>query len=127
MRSQVTLAQDNGTTATDRSRPMVGQAPYIINGGLTFAPGQGQTSATLLVNRIGDRLSAAGELPLPNAVETAHTALDFSLRFPVMRRMSGKLDAKNLLDEPVVERQGSVVRHSYRSGRGLSVGLTWRQ
>jgi hypothetical protein len=36
-----------------------------------------------------------------------------------------KLDAKNLLDSPVHIDQGGVTRSWYRTGRTLSIGITW--
>jgi outer membrane receptor protein involved in Fe transport len=105
---------------------MVGQAPYVVNAGLTYTPLRGTTSATLLVNRIGERIDAAGDQPLPDVIERARTALDFSLRFPVIAAVSGRLDAKNLLDEPYKTVQGTVTRESYLTGRVFQIGLVWR-
>ena len=105
---------------------MVGQSPYVLNAGLTYAPLSGSTSATLLVNRVGERIDAAGDQPLPDVVEQARTALDFSLRFPVISTLSARFDAKNLLDDPYEVTQGTVLRESYRTGRVLQLGLVWR-
>ena len=125
MRSRVSLGEGT-STATNPTRAMAGQAPYIVNGGLTYATGNdGNVSATLLFNRIGERISNAGELPLPDVVEAARNTLDLSLRFPLLRGMSGRLDAKNLLDSPFVERQGAVIRERYNAGRVLQAAITW--
>lgn len=51
--------------------------------------------------------------------------LDVSVRVPIMTGVSGKLDAKNLLDAPYEVTQGTVQREFYRAGRSLSFGLTW--
>jgi hypothetical protein len=40
--------------------------------------------------------------------------------------MSGKLDLKNLLDEPYRFTQGTVVREYYRSGRAVVLGVSWK-
>lgn len=125
MRSRVDLG-DKSSTATNPRRPMAGQAPYIINGGLTYAGFDGDFSATLLFNRIGERISNAGELPLPDVVEDGRSTMDLSLRFPLPRGMTGRLDAKNLLDSPMVERQGTVIRERYTTGRVFQAAITWR-
>jgi len=98
----------------------------VFNAGLTYTPLRSATSATLLVNRIGERIDAAGDQPLPDVIERARTALDFSLRFPVIAAVSGRLDAKNLLDEPYKTVQGTVTRESYLTGRVFQIGLVWR-
>jgi hypothetical protein len=125
MRSRIDLGSD-ATTATNPARAMAGQAPYIVNGGLTWTALDGALSATALYNRIGDRIVNAGELPLPDIVSEGGSTLDFSLRFPVIRGISGRFDAKNLLDSPVVERQGTVIRERYTTGRVFQAAFTWR-
>jgi outer membrane receptor protein involved in Fe transport len=125
MQSKIKLGETTAS-ATNRNRRMVGQSPYVINAGLTYAPLRGSTSATLLINRVGERIDAAGDQPLPDVIEQARTALDFSLRFPVISTLSARFDAKNLLDDPYEVTQGSVLRESYRTGRVLQLGLVWR-
>ena len=125
MQSKIELGETTAS-ATNKDRRMVGQAPYVVNAGLTFAPGAGSTSATLLFNRIGERIDAAGQQPLPDVVEQARTALDFSLRFPIFSSLSGRFDARNLTDDPFKTVQGSVVRESFRTGRGFQLGMVWR-
>jgi outer membrane receptor for ferrienterochelin and colicin len=113
----------------DPVRSMVGQAPYVINTGLTYTPGQGSTSATLLYNVVGERIVNArpSGVLVDDVVQRPRPMLDFSFRFPVLGDASGKLDLKNLLDSPFELRQGEVTRDYYRSGRALSIGLSWQQ
>jgi TonB-dependent receptor len=125
MESTIELGETTAS-ATNTNRRMVGQSPYVVNAGLTYAARSGSTSATLLVNRIGERIDAAGDQPLPDVVERARTALDFSLRFPILSALSGRFDAKNLLDAAHETVQGTVVRDSYRAGRVFQLGLVWR-
>jgi TonB-dependent receptor len=127
MRSTIDLGNDSISAATSEDRAMAGQAPYVVNTGLTYSSAGGHTSATLLYNVVGARIVAAGANPLPNITEEPRHVLDLSLRFPVLRSLSGRVDAKNLLDAPYVLRQGTVTRERYEAGRVFSLGLTWRQ
>lgn len=116
-----------GTSAvTNNNRAMVGQAPYMFNTGLTWMSNAGGTSATLLYNVVGERITDAGEQPLPDVKELERHVLDFSLRFPVTERLSARVDARNLLDAPYRIVQGPVTRESYNVGRGYSLGFNWR-
>jgi len=125
MESTIELGETTAS-ATNKNRRMVGQSPYVINAGLTYAPLGGSTSATLLFNRVGERIDAAGDQPLPDVVEQARTALDFSVHFPLLSSLSGRFDAKNLLNDPYKTVQGSVTREYYRTGRVLQLGLVWQ-
>lgn len=112
----------------DEPRAMVGQANWVVNGGLTWSDIRGQTSATLLYNAVGPRIvnARAAGTTVANVIEEPRHVLDLSLRFPLRGAASGKFDLKNLLDEPFEITQGEVTREFYRTGRSVSLGLTWR-
>jgi TonB-dependent receptor len=127
MKSSIDISSDRLSSLTNRKRAMVGQAPYVVNAGLTWAAGSGKTTTTLLYNLVGRRITAAGSTPLPDTYETARGSLDLSFQTPLLRGISARFDAKNLLDSPYETRQGPVVRESYRAGRVVSFGLKWQQ
>ena len=127
MQSSVQLDTSRGITVTDRSRLLVGQAPYVFNAGLTYSPSSGSTSATLLYNVVGERIVAAGVQPLPNIVESPRHVIDGSLRFQMPRDMTVRIDAKNLLDSRYRFMQGNLEREGYNAGRIFSMGLSWRR
>ena len=116
-----------GAGSVQEKRAMVGQAPYVVNTGLTYSNRRGTLSATTLYNVIGRRIYAAALLPLPSVYEESRHVLDFSVRFPIYNGLTGKLDAKNLLDAPYEVTQGSVQREFYNTGRALSLGFTIKQ
>jgi outer membrane receptor protein involved in Fe transport len=105
---------------------MVGQALYVINAGLTYTSGSGASSATLLFNRVGDRIDAAGDVPLPDVVELARNMMDLSLRLGLTENFTFRADAKNLLDSPFRMLQGTAVRTEYRMGRMVQAGFQVR-
>jgi outer membrane receptor for ferrienterochelin and colicin len=125
MRSSIDIAS-SAAGLTNRERRMVGQAPYVANLGLTWAPEWRGSSATLLYNVVGERLVSAGEAPLPDVRELPRHMLDFSLRTGLLESVSLKFDVKNLLDAQYRQMQGDVTREAYRSGRAYTVGLTWQ-
>ncbi|MFN8665663.1 MAG: TonB-dependent receptor [Gemmatimonadaceae bacterium] len=126
MSSTITLGDSARQASTNPSRAMVGQAPYVLNAGLTYASTTGATSATLLFNRVGERIDAAGDQPLPDVKDLARNVLDLSLRFPIVGSLSGKFDARNLLDAPYQTVQGTVVREYWRTGRTIQLGFQFR-
>ena len=66
-------------------------------------------------------------LPLPNIVEMPRHVIDFSLRFPVYRTMTGRIDARNLLDARYKFMQGNLEREGYSAGRTFAIGFAWRR
>jgi hypothetical protein len=124
MHSRITPGNDNIASLSSKNRPMVGQAEYVVNGGVSYN-GYSGFSATVLYNVVGPRITEAGTTDIPDAYERERHVVDLSLRAPLAYHTSLKLDAKNLLDSPVHIDQGGVTRLRYRTGRMLSVGITW--
>ena len=126
MQSQIHLAASTQAAATNLNRRMVGQAPYVLNTGLTYSSRNGASTATVLFNRVGERLTAAGGSPLPDVIEQPRNVMDLSLRFSVTPNVTVRSDIKNFLDTPHAITQGTVVRESYSSGRIIQAGILWR-
>jgi outer membrane receptor protein involved in Fe transport len=126
MKSEIRLDPGTGSL-TNANRKMVGQAPYVLNAGLTWKHPSVDASATVLFNRIGERITEAGEVPLPDVVEQPRNVLDASVVFPLIGGLSGRADFKNLLDAEYRITQGSVVRQGFRAGRIFAIGFSWKQ
>lgn len=126
MQSRIQLPANTQASATNLKRRMVGQAPYVLNGGVTWVNTSGRASATVVFNKVGDRIDAAGDAPLPDVIERSRSVVDLSLRLPVSGALSMRVDAKNLLDTPYQTTQGTVTRESFRVGRTIQAGLSWR-
>jgi outer membrane receptor protein involved in Fe transport len=127
MHSSVQLDTTLALTVTDSKRRLVGQAPYVVNAGLTYSSESGRANATLLYNVVGERIAAAGVAPLPNIVEMPRHVVDFSLRLPIRQSLSARLDARNLFDARYRFMQGNLEREGYNAGRSFSMGLSWQQ
>ncbi len=112
--------------ATSQSRALLGQAPYVLNLGLTYdAPNE--ASATVLLNSVGRRITEVGLGGLPDAYEQPRTALDFALEYPLFRNAALRFEGENLLDAGTEIRQGELTRVRYKTGRSLSLGFSLRR
>jgi len=123
MRSEIDISSDRLSALTNKKRAMVGQAPFVVNAGLSYVNPSGRLSSTVMYNVVGKRITAAGVNPLPDTYELPKNMLDVSVQFPVFGGLNAKFDARNLLDAPTLVEQGSVTRESYRSGRIYSLGF----
>jgi hypothetical protein len=130
MRSEIDISNVGVTAVSNPQRAMVGQAPYVVNTGLTYTrPANNAASATVLYNVVGSRVAIAGLIGFPNVMERPRDLLDVSVRLPLPGRSGAgiRLDARNLLDAPYLLEQGDLVRERYRLGRVYSFGISWRQ
>ena len=125
MQSEIDVSDQGLSSLTNPQRPMAGQSEYVLNAGLGYAADDGRWNGMFLYNVAGRRLVEAGISPLPDTYETERHLVDFSLQFPLTGSLSGKLDGKNLLDEPIQYVQGPVERLHYETGRIFSLGFKW--
>lgn len=126
MRSDIEIGE-GASSNTNPNRPMMGQAPWVANAGLSYTSTTSGLSATLLYSAVGARIYAAGTIPFPDIYEQPRHLVDLSLRLPMGNRWTWRVDARNLLDAPFRLTQGPVTREEYRLGRQLAFGLQWRQ
>jgi outer membrane receptor for ferrienterochelin and colicin len=127
MHSSINTSNSRLSALTNDERPMVGQAPYVVNAGLSYSNGENTRSATLLYNVVGRRIASAAVAPLnTDTYEQPRHLLDFSLRLGLTDAVSAKLDTKNLLDSENREQQGDVIRYGFKTGRSISAGLSWK-
>jgi hypothetical protein len=124
MQSTIKVNTADGSSPTNESRPMAGQAKYVVNAGVELLT-PGGLSVTGLYNVVGRRIAEAGILPLPDAYEEARHLVDVSVRIPVFQQLMVKLDAKNLLNEPYRLTQGGLDQLRYDTGRVFGMGITW--
>jgi outer membrane receptor for ferrienterochelin and colicin len=127
VKSQITIGNRDVVGVTNDDRPMMGQAPYVVNTGVSYVGAGGTRAATLLFNVVGERIVEVGAGGIPDAYEQPRGVLDFSVQWPLLRATSLKLDAENLLDTAYEVRQGEVIRHRYTTGRTFSLGVTVRR
>ncbi len=125
MQSDITPGNTGISALTRDNRPMVGQAEYVVNGGVTFAA-DGGFSTTALYNVVGRRILEAGTGGLPDAYEEARHLVDVAVQIPLGRQFGVKLEGKNLLDSPYRLTQGDVLRQRWKLGRSFGFGFTWQ-
>lgn len=85
-----------------RNRPLFGQAPYIINGGVIYTGKH--AGFNIVYNRVGERIIYGSELDEYNEYEKARDVLDLQLSYRFMKNNKAeiKLNAADMLNQPVI-------------------------
>lgn len=121
--SQIQLDAASSGVQTSTDRPLQGQSPYVLNFQIQYDRPAQKRSATLLYNRIGQRITEVGTGGRPDVYEQAFDQVDLVFSQGLMKSFNLQIRARNLLDPEVLATQGSEVVRSYRRGRSFSVGL----
>ncbi len=131
LRSRKTYEKDGQTIKN--TRPMAGQSPYLINGGLTFKADEKQLNLGLFYNVKGETLNIVGVGLFPDVYTMPFHSLNFSANktFGAESRMSLDFKAVNLLNDTIdinyqsFETQDAPFS-SINPGRSYSLGFSYR-
>lgn len=93
---------DISTLPGARERPLFGQSPYLINGGLNYDNRTHGFGATVLVNRIGRRIWVVGQDQYLHTWENPRTVLDFQLTKQIGEFGELKLTVGDILNQEAV-------------------------
>ena len=95
---------NTGINLLESKRPLVGQAPYIINAGLQHSFLDDKLSFNALYNRIGRKLNVAGGALFPGIWEAPRNVVDLQLALKVMKSKGEiKFNAGDILNNRITQ------------------------
>ncbi len=107
-------ASGNPLPAT--SRPLQGQSPYLVNAGLQYDSESG-FGASLLYNKIGQRLALVGNNDFGDIYERPRDLLDIQVSQKLMKRKAEvRLTISDLLNQPIQTYENRNNAKSYQPG-----------
>ena len=136
--SRVTIKPDIAATQSN-NRPLQGQSPYIINGGINYNNQKTKLQLNLLYNIIGRRIYAVGNnfgTPYPDWYEMPRNVLDLTFSKGITKNLLIKGGITDILNQKVLilqdGNQDSVfdnnkdqIIQSYNPGSVYSLGLAY--
>jgi hypothetical protein len=137
--SQVRFNDDFAGKVVSADRPVQGQSPYLINGGLQYSSSKTGWSANVLYNRVGNRLALVGysSLSFPDVYENPRDVIDMQISKRVLnKRGEVKLTVSDLLNQNLMYYENvdktrnynkgtDRIFSSYKPGTTISVGFTY--
>lgn len=85
-----------GLAAASETRPLQGQSPYLINGGLQYNNAESGWGYSLMVNRVGRRIAFVGNVGVPDIYENPRTVIDLQVA-KTIKKLSLKLNIGDIL------------------------------
>lgn len=129
------VREQNGYERTEDTRPMFGQAPYLINGYLKYDNKEMGLSANAGFNMAGEKLMIITKGFAPYVYEQPRASLNFNISKSISEHLSFKLSVSNILDAPYEavhhydylnnENEGDRIYYSYNLARTYSFGLKY--
>lgn len=113
----------------ESSRPLQGQADYIINLGLYYDDLYTGISTSIIYNKVGERISKVGFNNLGDVIEKPRDQIDFSISKKFFENLGIKLTVKDLLaqDRTFIQKSpsGDKVAEKIIIGRDVTLGLSY--
>lgn len=115
IRSQVDVADVIG--AEKSSRPLQGQSPYVLNGGIQYLDNELGYSISASLNRVGTRIFIVGNVNEPTIWENGRTFLDLQLTKSFWKKkIELKFNAQNVLAQEQIFYQNRNTDNTEKKG-----------
>lgn len=123
-------------TETERSRPLQGQSPYVLNAGLFYQNDKAGISSSVMYNVMGKRIMVAaqlnyGDVVIPDIYEMSRNVVDFSFNKKIGEKWELKFGVKDLLAQDYVTQQtyeyisNGVNKTATLNNKVYNLGRTW--
>lgn len=89
------------TGITDTERPLAGQSPYLINGGLYYSDPTSNWQANILYNVFGPRIFAVGNVNNPTVYEMPRHVVDLNISKTFNKQLEVRLGIQDILNQYV--------------------------
>ena len=110
---------NTGLNLIDTKRPLVGQAPYIINAGLQHSFLGDKLSFNALYNRVGRKLNVASGVLFPSIWEAPRNVVDLQLALKVIKnRGELKFNAGDILNNRITQYYDNNRNKKYDTANG---------
>ncbi len=135
LRANVTLVDSESTLnligyGVDKvKQSMFGQAPYVVNGLISYQSEKLGLGVSVSYNIQGPKLAIVSDPPLPNIFELPRQLLDVKISKSIGNHFNLNFKARNLLNSEILRAyeydNWSLIYDSYRYGRDYRISLSY--
>jgi TonB-dependent receptor len=131
IKSEVEFQQGNAQSSyQEATRPMQGQAEYVINAGLYYDNFDAGFSASFVYNKVGQKILKVGFAGLGDVIEVPRDQIDFSVSQRLMESLTLKFSVRDLLAQDYLAIQksplGDKVSNRIKKGNDISLGVSYK-
>jgi outer membrane receptor for ferrienterochelin and colicin len=135
IKSRIILADEELNTGVSNERPLMGQSPYIINGGLYYQNDSIDLSVTALYNIIGPRIAIVGIPGVPEVWEMPRNTVDLTITKGIGKYVDLRFSIQDLFnqsfvllqdanDDGILNKETDQTMQSYKRGTYFTFGIT---
>lgn len=132
--SKVNLGKEN--VGQSDNRPLQGQSPYSVNGGIFFEDKELGLQANLLYNVIGKRIAFVGTDDNPDIYEMPRHTLDLNIQYRFKKNVELSFSANDMVNQSILfiqdgnrdkkwSRKNDQIFQQYKPGQTISLGIKY--
>ncbi len=101
----------------DKSRPLQGQSPYIINASLQYSNTKKEYGVSLAFNRIGERIVNVGNVEYGSYWENPRSVIDLQINKTFFKKLDVRFGIRDLLAQNIIFYQNGDSDKSFDSSK----------
>jgi hypothetical protein len=136
IKSDIKLSDTGQETGVSSKRPMMGQSPYIINGGIFYQNDSLDLSISAMYNVIGERVVVVGVPGVPEVWEMPRNLIDLTVSKGIGKHFTVRFGIQDILNQEVVwiqdanadnqlSREADQRMISFKRGSYYNFGITY--
>lgn len=101
----------------EKSRPLQGQSPYIINGSLQYSNTKKAYGVSVSFNRVGERIVNVGNIEYASYWEKPRSVIDLQINKTFYKKLDVRFGIRDLLAQNIIFYQNGDANTSYDSAK----------
>lgn len=102
-------------------RPLQGQSPYIINTGIQYSHPKQNWGASIMLNRVGERITNAGNAEYASYWEKPRTIIDIQLNKTFFKNLDLRFGLRDLLAQNIIFYQNKDSQQTYDASKDAAI------
>lgn len=104
-----------------KERPLQGQSPYIINGGLQYSHTKLRFGVSLMYNRIGQRITNVGNSEYASYWENSRNVIDLQLNKTLWKNLDIRFSVRDMLAQNIIFYQNGDSKTGYDASKDKDI------
>ncbi len=105
----------------EKSRPLQGQSPYILNGSLQYSNTKKEYGVSVSFNRVGERIVNVGNIEYASYWENPRSVIDLQINKTFYKKLDVRFGIRDLLAQNIVFYQNCDDNTSYDSSKDKDI------
>lgn len=111
----------NVLAVESKERPLQGQSPYIVNGGMQYSNVKYEYGISIMYNQVGQRIANVGNSEYPSYWEKPRSVIDIQINKTLYKKLDIRFAVRDLLAQNIIFYQNADNKSSYDAAKDKDI------